>query len=541
MTKPSGTRIGDELRLTARRLELPLTEDELVKLEGFVENLWHMGGVAPGVEDELRRESSPAGRDLEAVSEPPAAEPVREPVHEWSVRETAAAIADGRLTPAQLVETTLARIRRLDPDVRSYITVAENGSRRAARELSAEIPAGRYRGPLHGIPVGIKDSVPVAGMRWTRNSRIFAADVPAEDAAIAARLRHAGAVIIGKHNLNEFGWSLPTEEDFTPPPRLPWYPEERAVGSSSGGGAATSARLCYAAIGTDGGGSTRLPAGQNGLFGLKPTHERIPRSGYSEGTLSEIGVLAREAWDAAAVFAAGITDPAEFPEPAALAARIAELAEGVMAAPARLRVGLLADYVAARDCEPDVLAALERTLRACAELGVEVLRLDARAIPHLAEAVPITFTMLCAEAFARNRHLLLQHGREIAGSGRLYMAQGAYVSAADYQSTQRVRKLIRDEVDRALDQVDMLLTPTAPVIKTSTARNPETHRRGGNAVFTAPFNLTGHPGLSFPAGVSGEGIPIGMQLVGRYDREFELLKAARAITGAIPRPDWPEL
>jgi len=533
---------------------LQLADAERERLEDYVDTVWEMAArlravETPGLEGLRERMPLRAGyanrADGAGASVAPAAadaaspNPLPERLLERGVMAVAGAVARGEVTPLDVTHALLERIERFDGAVRSYITVDAEGARAAASALTAELRSAPPRSVLHGVGIGAKDNIPVAGMRCTYNSPLMRDWQPRRDAEAIRRLRAAGAVMIGKHNLNEFGWSLPTEDDLAPPPRNPWFPEERSVGSSSGGGAAVAAGLALAALGTDGGGSIRLPAGQHGLFGVKPGHDDVPRQGVGEGSVSEVSVLARTAADAAAVLAAmqvdvDAPDAAERfrREPARRAAEVVTLAR-------QIRLGVPEAYLADVGMEEDVAAALAEVRRACGDLGIELVAVERRALDVLHDAVRANFVIIAAEHFFDHEGPGVDRNRYGASAG-FYNLPGACVTASDYLHAQRVGAIARDAIDAVLGEVDLLLTPTTPVTRTSTARNPKTHRKGGNAAYTAPFNISGHPAISFPAGVSREGIPIGMQLVGRRGSEYEQLGVGHAIASRLELPPFPD-
>jgi Asp-tRNA(Asn)/Glu-tRNA(Gln) amidotransferase A subunit family amidase len=222
-------------------------------------------------------------------------------LYQRSILDVAGMLRRGEVSSVELVKASLARIDELNDVVHAFITVDRDGALTAAQAADAQRSDGLPDSPLHGVPVAVKDNLDTAGLPTTQNSRALADHVPSVDAPAVARLRSAGAVIVGKTNMNEFGWSLPSEADLVPPVRHPWNPSYRSIGSSSGSAAAVAAGMAYAALGTDGGGSTRLPAGQHGLVGLKPTWGAVPR-GNAFHKLSVVGVLARTSNDVAAVF-----------------------------------------------------------------------------------------------------------------------------------------------------------------------------------------------------------------------------------------------
>ena len=547
------------------RAKLGLTEDELDKLSEYVVDSWDMADrlrevATPGHEGRaadlpLRaayaNQPEPSGRGRFTVdgskassAETPdgamVAKPLPAGVLEGSLVAAARGMAAGSFSPLELVHAQLERIDRHDAVVRSYITVDKEGAVATAAALSAELADSGARSLLHGIPFGAKDSIPAAGMVNTYNSPLTRDWRPSRDAECIRRLRAAGAVLVGKHNLNEFGWSLPREDDLAPPPRNPWFPQEYSVGSSSGGGAAVAAGLATFALGTDGGGSARLPAGQHLLFGLKPGHHRVPPGGVTEGRVSEVSILARQAEDVAAVLAALLIDPDADGASERLRREPTTWVENVGQAPSGLRIAVPAGYVGDVGMEPDVKRAFDATQRAVEKLGHELVILPLKALAILHDAVRANFVVIAAEHYFDHEGPGKDRSRYGASAG-FYNLPGACLSAADYLHALRVGELARAQIDEVLADVDMILTPTSPVTRTSTARNPKTHRRGGNAAYTSPFNISGHPGVSLPVGLSGEGMPIGMQLIARAEGEFELLRAARALSATFDLPAFPDL
>ncbi|MCL6552093.1 MAG: amidase [Firmicutes bacterium] len=441
----------------------------------------------------------------------------------------------GHVAPVELTALLLRRIERLNPLVHAYITVAADRALQEARAAQERLARGDDA-PLLGIPVAIKDNLSTQGLRTTANSRLWATWIPAHDATAVARLRLAGAVVLGKTNLNELGWSVPTDDDLCPPPRNPWNPSLAAIGSSSGSGAAVAAGLAAAALGTDGGGSVRLPAGQMGLVGLKPTHGLISRAGcFQAGTLSDVGPLVRTVRDMALVLnvLAG-HDPAD---PVTRQDRAADYVAGVEDGVRGLRLGVPWSYVDTVPVDADVRQAYEAALQEFSRLGASLHTVDLRVLEGARAAA---FVVLNAEHYAAHEATLRTHWSRYGRSARLYLAQAAFLSAADYLQARRLGTLVAHAVDRVLDQVDVVVLPTSPMVTAEAARRPEVHRCGLNASFTAPFNLTGHPALSVPCGVSrATGLPMGLQLVGRRGDEVRLLRTARALERVRPWPTQP--
>ncbi|HEX6445295.1 MAG TPA: amidase [Streptosporangiales bacterium] len=418
--------------------------------------------------------------------------------------ELAALVRSREVSATDLVRASLDRIAATDDRLHAYVTVDAEGALATAAVLDAESARVGMRGPLHGIPIAVKDNIPTRGLRTTYNSRAYEHWVPDREPPTVRRLRAAGAVIVGKANLNEFGWSIPSDDDLVPPPRNPWNPAHRAVGSSSGSAVAVAAGTVVAALGTDGGGSTRLPASQMGLVGLKPTRGTESGTGGLVDEVSVVSVLARSAADAAAVYAAMTGAPADAAEP-------------------MTRLAVPRRQIAELPVEPEVAAAFEDSLRTLAETGVELVDVD---VPHLSAARDANFVLITALSHADHRGDLRERESLLGESTRRYLRLGAALGAADYLDARGMAAAFGRELDAATAGCAGLVTPISTVVTTAAARRPGEHSRGLNASFTAPFNLTGRPAVSIPSHTSREGIPLGLQVAGRPGDEARLLDLA---------------
>jgi len=437
-----------------------------------------------------------------------------EELHFLTVAAAGRLIRDGALAPSRYVGAMIDRVRQLDPMLRCTITLAAETALADAQSAELELGRGDWRGPLHGIPIGIKDCIATAGIRTTANSRLFTDWVPAEDAPSVTALRAAGAIVLAKLNLNELAWSIPAEDDLHPPPRNPWSREHYAMGSSSGSAVAVAAGLCPAALGTDAGGSVRQPAANCGVVGLKPTHGLIDSAGaLGPRTICEVGPITRSVEDAALLLGG-------------LVGRRQSYVDGIGRLPARSRVGIPRRHIELAEADPEIAAAFVEVTHVLADLGMEIVEVD---VEGLADAAAANFVVLNAEAFAAHEATLRSRMQMYGSSARLYHVQGAFLSAADYIAARAVGQIAQHQVDEALTAVDVLATPVVPFLTAEAARSAKAQpHTGGGAIFTAPFNLTGHPALALPCGRSAEGIPIGLQLVGRRDGDAELLRFGHA-------------
>ncbi len=420
------------------------------------------------------------------------------------------------LSAHRLTADVLERIDRLDPVLHAYITVAAESALERARELDA---SGR-RGPLWGVVIGCKDSIVTAGLRTTANSRLLEGWYPNKDAAIVANLKRAGAVIVGKHNLNEFGWSIPSPDDLTPAPRNPWNTESAAIGSSSGSAVAVAAGLCAGAIGTDSGGSIRLPAANCGVVGLKPTHGILPMDGvYGNLTLTDVGPIARSVGDVRLLLSAASGSQS----PTAASASAERLGS--------VRVGVLPELGIAIDVDREIEGAYTAAIRQLERLGARIVELKGIQSETATAAVRV---ILNAEAYAAHASSLRRHPELYGSSARIHLTQGAFLGAADYINAVRFMSRYATAIDEMFESVDCLITPTSPYLTAEEARRPEAHRMGLGDLFTSPFNLSGNPAVSVPAGYSSSGMPIGVQMIGRSLADERLLWIAEQYEQSEP-------
>jgi aspartyl-tRNA(Asn)/glutamyl-tRNA(Gln) amidotransferase subunit A len=432
--------------------------------------------------------------------------------------ELASAIRARRLSPVELVETCLARIERLDRRLRAFITVDGERARAVARAREAEAAAGRIRGPLHGIPLAYKDLCAVRGLPTscgTKTAEYFIAD---EDATAVARLAQAGAITLGKLNMTELALGPFGDNAHHGDVENPWGAGHVAGGSSSGSGAAVAARLAWGALGTDTGGSIRLPAACCGVVGLKPTYGRVSRAGVMplSWSLDHVGPLARTVRDVALLFSvmAG-ADPRD----ATTSLRpVPDLAAALEAPVAGLRLGIPENYYG-DGLDPEVATAMRAAVRVFEGLGA---RVDEVRLPDPQILVDVVNVLARSESAAVHARILREQPHALQPAVRFRLEIGLHISAFDYLQAARLRaRLTRAFVGEVFAGVDALVVPTIPepapaLTEVKAGTTAEVVRRMGRfSRLTRPWNGLGLPALNVPCGFSAAGLPVGLQLVGR--------------------------
>lgn len=455
-----------------------------------------------------------------------------------SAAALAAQIRDKRLSPVALTHAYLDRIDRLDGTLRAYITVSRDEALADARRCEEAIARGERLGPLHGIPVAVKDQIDVAGLRTTSGSRLFADHVSTTDAPVIQRLRAAGAVMLGKLNLTEFALGGTQQFPFGQP-RNPWNVAHDPGGSSSGSAIAAAAALAAATLGEDTGGSVRSPASNCGVVGLRPTWGLVPRAGCVPlcTSMDAIGPLTRTVEDAALLLSVIAGPDPRDPQMRQRAPDdpMTYLRDGV----AGLRIGVLRELTDGADTDAEVRTAVLAAADALRALGATVVDVSLPLVP-LAGA---TF-MALADSEGAGMHLQWLRDRPgdyDAGTRRRLFA-AALLPTGSYHQATRARALIARQVLDALTHVDLLLAPTqpgpAPRIASGQAPVASKQDAGGRFFtrrsYTTPFNLAAAPAISLPCGFTRAGLPIGLQLAGRRYDEATVLRAAWAYEQATP-------
>ncbi|MBI3105277.1 MAG: Asp-tRNA(Asn)/Glu-tRNA(Gln) amidotransferase subunit GatA [Candidatus Rokubacteria bacterium] len=472
-----------------------------------------------------------------------------------TIEELGARFRRGEATPSQAAAAYLERIEALDGRVNAFLTVTRQAALGQAAEAGARFTAGRPLSPLDGVPIALKDLLCTRGIRTTCGSRILDRFVPPYDATVMARLRAAGAVLLGKLNMDEFAMGSSTEHSAFFPTRNPWDLDRVPGGSSGGSAAAAAADLAAATLGSDTGGSIRQPAAFCGTVGLKPTYGRVSRYGLIAfaSSLDQIGPFAKTVADAALVL--GVIAGADPRDSTSVDVPVPDYRAALEGGIEGLRVGIPAEYFI-DGIDPEVEAAVKAAIEVLRGLGA---RPEAVSLPHTRYGLAAYYVIAPAEASSNlarydgvkyglrvpgGRDLIEMYGRtRAAGFGaevKRRIMLGTYALSAGYYDAyygkaQRVRTLVRRDFQEAFERVDVLAAPTTPGVAFTLGEKTDPLQMYLNDILTIPVNLAGLPGVSVPAGFTTSGLPIGLQLIGRAFDESTVLRAAHAYQQAT---DW---
>ena len=448
-----------------------------------------------------------------------------------SVAELGRLIRAREVSPVEATEAYLERIDRIDGRLNSYITVCHNEARQAAREAEQAIAAGQYRGPLHGIPLAVKDQFDTAGIRTTYGSRLEWDNVPDADAVVVAKLKEAGAVLLGKLNLSEFALG----ESFHHPggqPRNPWDLSRNPGISSSGSAAATAAFLCATALAEDTGGSTRIPAAWSGLTGLRPTWGRVSRRGVAgvSWSMDTVGPISRSAEDCALTFQAIAGHDPE--DPYSWNVSVPDYLQEIQGGVDGLRVGVLREKVADGGLEPGVRQVIESSAAQLGELGATTREIS---MPIVENAGAVSKCITDMDGASVHYERLKTRADEYDHNTRVRLLTAILTPAQAYYKAQKVRTLIRQAVLEALEEVDVIVLPTSPTVAPLLpseagikSQEDARSRIAGVRNFTGAFNVAGVPALSIPCGFSADNLPLSLQLVGKPMADGLLMRVAHA-------------
>lgn len=449
-------------------------------------------------------------------------------MHWMTASEISQAYDAGTLSPVKVVEALLARIDALEPQYRAFIQLDREAALSSARQAEQAFKAGRRIGPMHGVPVGIKDIIDMAGQRTSCHSKVMFEHVAVEDAPVVTALKASGAILLGKLALHEFAIGGPSFDLPFPPARNPWNIAHHPGGSSSGSGTALAAGFLPLALGTDTGGSVRHPAAACGLAGLKATYDLVSRRGVYPLSMSldHVGPMARTVEDVALLLdvMATSTSIADAHKPSTYTR---DLTLGVKG----LRIGFIRHFHEKDEvADPEVTRALNEACEVFRKLGAEVKDIT---LPSLQEFSAAQKFILMSEGWAIHARNLRERPEDYAEMTRRKLLCGAFLSAGDYVHAMQLRGALSDAVNQAFGEVDLLLVANSfdPACRIDDVQEVvRTYTRQARV----PFNLTGHPALAMMSGLSTSGLPLSLQLVGQHYDEVTVLRAGAAFEKATP-------
>ncbi len=444
-----------------------------------------------------------------------------------TVAELSRLIESREVSPLEVTQAYLDRIDGLDFKFNAYLTVSRREALESAHEAEQAIARGEYRGPMHGIPVAVKDQFWTQGIRTTGGTRILADFVPSEDATIIANLKRAGAVLLGKTNMTEFAMGAGFER-FSPP-RNPWNLDRRTGGSSGGSGAATAAFLCATSLGEDTGGSIRFPATWCGLVGHRPTWGLVSRCGVMTGvwSMDTAGPISRTVEDAAitltAIAGPDERDPYTWRRPAP------DFRAALNPNVSGLRIGLITEQIDEETTAADTRSAVLKALGVLEELGATVEQVS---IPLTAHGAVLSQVPLVVEPALNMKEWVRERLQDYGHNNRIGLLTGSIFPAQAYYKAQKLRTLFRNQVHEALERYDVLVTPTSSVAAQPIVEDPVRASKEEAAPLsylqTRTFNLASAPAVSLNCGFSDEGLPIGLQIGGRPGEDQTVLNVAYA-------------
>ncbi len=452
------------------------------------------------------------------------------PIHELAPR-----IERREVSPVEVTRAVLDRIAAIEPRLSSFITVRPDEALRQAQAAEREIQAGRYRGPLHGIPLGIKDNIAVAGWPTTNGSALMRDHVTDFDATVVERLRGAGAVIVGKNNMHEWAMGGSCSNGPFGTVHNPWDETRVPGGSSGGSAAAVSASLIYGSVGTDGMGSIRTPASYCGIVGLKPTYGLVSRFGQlppTSSTSDHLGPIAKDAQDAAILL--GVLAGYDANDPTSIPSPPKDYLAGIDRGIAGLRVGVPVSYFF-ENAAPEIQEVVRRAVGVLSSLGAEVHEVHIPWVDKIA--------LVSGASGTESNAFLLRYARlgPQAFADRTIWERvivGQFIRRAEVNKAAQLRSLIRREFANALQEVDVVVAPTnpTPAFLIDVEGALPGGKPGGNLAITnaltSPFNFTGMPAVSVPCGFTAEGLPVGMTIAGRHWEDDVVLRSAHAFQQA---------
>lgn len=461
------------------------------------------------------------------------------PLNTMSIAELAPLIESKEVSPVEVTEAVLQAIKEKNETINAYVTVTEEEAMDHAKKAEADIQAGNYSGPLHGIPLAIKDNINMKGIRATHGSKIHSDNIATEDAAVVTQLLGKGMIPVGKTNLHEYACGITTTNPFHGPTRNPWNTERIPGGSSGGSGAALAADMTIASLGTDTAGSIRIPSACCGTVGLKPTFGRVSKAGAFplSWTFDHIGPMTKTVADAGIMLEAiaqyDTNDPTSVNKPFTYERQATEQLNDIV-------IGI--PDVQLLPIEKSVKEGLDRTVDLLQELGAEVRTIQIATL----ESAPLAgYATLCVEAAAIHQENLINYPEDFGPDVAGLLKFGSVITGTQYAQAQQLRRVIIDEMNQLLTEIDVVLMPTiplpAPKIGDLTVEINGEELGVTDAIITYPAlaNVTGLPSLALPSGLSEDGLPVGVQLVGPMFGEQKLLTIGELIETHNPLPEKP--
>jgi AtzE family amidohydrolase len=521
----------DRLRANLRAEGIPLTDQDLGRILelGLLRTAIAFEALDAGIpNDRLPDHLAGWGDAPPEIPPPPAPLALGASAETDGPQDSISAIAErirsGHVSPVELAERALETIAERDPELNAFQLVLSEHARESARAAERDIAAGRYLGPLHGVPVAIKDLLDMAGTPTTAGSRVLDPAPRAASATAVERLEAAGAVIVGKTRLPEFAYSPGSNNPQFGPTRNPHDPTRDAGGSSSGSGAAVATGMVFAALGSDTGGSIRIPASLCGIVGLKPTFGRVSLHGAVplSWSLDHVGPMTRSVADAALMLEAlAGADPRD---PRTRSIPVPSVTPRLLAGVRGLRIGVLGNDGETEPLgTPEALAAWRTGLEALTSAGATLEAMD---LPELATSRVINYAIIALEAAVHHRPWLRERSADYGEFARLRLLSAYGYRSGAYLRAQQARATLRATMDESFERMDVLSTPTMPDGAPLLGVPAPTR-------FTAPFNLLGWPAISVPVGRTAGGLPLGLQLAGRPWDEATVLRAAGVVERGI--------
>ncbi|MEL0020395.1 MAG: amidase [Rickettsiales bacterium] len=446
-------------------------------------------------------------------------------LHYLSIAEAGKLIAKGDLSPVELTEALLARIEAINPKLDAFLDIAAEQARADAKTAEAEIKGGGYRGPLHGMPYGLKDIIDYSGRKTTAHSKLLQDNVADSDATVTAKLKAAGGIFMGKLATHEFAIGGPSFDLPWPPARNPWNTDRHPGGSSSGSGAAVSAGLLPGALGSDTGGSVRHPASMCSLAGMKPTYGRVSRAGVVplSFSLDNVGPLTRTVEDNAIMLTAiAGHDPRD---PASARAEVTDFTGDLDKGVKGMRIGLVRHfYTKDLDAQDEMAASIDAAAATLRDLGATVEEVE---MPPLSEFAAINRVILLSEAYAIHEEWLQERPSDYAHFTRERLLPGAFMRATHYVQALRHREKMKHAFDEMMRSYDAVLTASSMQVPCRIDDVPEVERTYSRQSRT-PFNVIGNPALVVPSGFDKNGLPLSIQIAGRAFDEATVYRIGHA-------------